>query len=83
MRKYENLTDQQLLDKIAAFDAAIEAYALGGGVQEVAGEGRRMKIGETNVGLARGLRDEYQAEYDLRYPPESFGRAIGVVVFGR
>lgn len=78
---YADLSDDELVQEIRDTRAAISAAAKGGGITEVAGEGRRMVSAATNVSVAERQLRELTAERDRRpslNPSGSCGSAITV-----
>lgn len=66
MSPYKNLTDQQLLDKIAQFQAAYEELALGDGIAVIAGEGRRLEYTKRDGRAISNILRECYAEAQSR-----------------
>lgn len=60
MAPYAEYTDQQIKDEIAEYRAAKKQNALGGSIQQVAGEGRMIKyFGTDNRTIDLELRELY------------------------
>lgn len=66
MGLYSLKTDQELLDLIAKYEAAIETATIGGDVAVIAGEGRRMEFTSCNIGGAWKILRELVAELARR-----------------
>ncbi len=74
----DDLSDDALKDKIIELQTKMETLALGGDVQVVQGEGRRMELTRSNIGEAQRLLERYHDEWYRRFPDQRTGRAIGV-----
>jgi hypothetical protein len=82
MRPYQNYTDEELQAEIDEYRAARKAGIKGGGFEEVAGEGRKIKYFGTDLSaIDRELRELYleaqERGWDLGGWP---GGAIGVEI---
>lgn len=66
MAPYASYTDQQILDEIAEYRSARKAAALGGNIQEVAGEGRKIKYFGTDMRTVDAELRELYAEAKSR-----------------
>ena len=73
MAPYAEYTDDQIKDEIAEYRAARKQHAVGGGVQQAAGEGRMIKYFGTDVKTIDAALRELAAEARSR------GLAIGGV----
>lgn len=80
MQPYDDLTDEELLAEIAEYRAAMKAAAIGGGFEEVAGEGRKIKYFGTDVAACRAALRELMLEAQDRGLACETGGAIAVEI---
>lgn len=76
---YEDLTDEELNERIIKFRDALEEIALGGDVSKIQTDGRLMEIVAGHTGKAENILQQLRDERDRRANGGVLpGRAIGM-----